>query len=263
MYNCINCFKKGHSFRECDEPITSYGVIGISDFEEEFKIVLVQRRDTMGFIDFIRGKYNPDIKKEEILEIFVSEMTNEERNKLLLYNFDELWNQLWLNKNSRIFKNEYKTAKRKFLDINVKEMVREYSSKWEDTEFSIPKGRRNKFEREESCALREFSEESGIPLGNVSIIKEIQPISETFYGSNSVPYRHVYYFAKIKGKYIPTINYNSTSQGGEVKKIGWYSYKECMNIFRDYESTKRNVIHRAFKILNTSCIKDIFIKDCN
>ena len=109
--NCINCFRKGHVFKDCMYPVTSYGIIGYFKFESEYKIVLVQRKDTMGFIDFIRGKYDTRIKKEEILEILVSEMTETEKDRIIKYSFDELWEQLWMNKNSRIFKNEYKSAK--------------------------------------------------------------------------------------------------------------------------------------------------------
>ena len=93
--NCINCFRKGHVFKDCAYPVTSYGIIGYYKFKEEYKIVLVQRKDTMGFIDFIRGKYDARIKKEEILEILVSEMTDSEKNRIIKYSFDELFKLLF------------------------------------------------------------------------------------------------------------------------------------------------------------------------
>ena len=199
----------------------------------------------MGFIDFIRGKYDTRIKKEEILEILVSEMTETEKDRIIKYSFDELWEQLWMNKNSRIFKNEYKSAKIKYESMDVVAMVKEHYSKWKDSEFCIPKGRRNNHETPEYCSIREFSEETGIKQEHIRFSKN-KFISEIFYGSNGVPYKHVYYIAEILEPSIPDIDFTKTSQAGEVKKIGWFSYKEAMNKFRDYESTKRCIIHKIF-----------------
>ena len=80
---CANCGEKGHVVKECGRPITSFGIIAfkiIKNKQEEeldtniylsnlvknvhninvypkIKYLLIQRKDTMGYIDFIRGKY--------------------------------------------------------------------------------------------------------------------------------------------------------------------------------------------------------------
>ena len=48
-----------------------------------------------------------------------------------------------------------------------------------------------------NCAIREFSEETGVDISSASseILKVIKPINENFVGSNGVNYRHIYYIS--------------------------------------------------------------------
>ena len=54
MY-CNNCGKQGHISRNCKLPITSYGVLLLLN-EEIPKIVMVQRKDSLCYIEILRGK---------------------------------------------------------------------------------------------------------------------------------------------------------------------------------------------------------------
>lgn len=249
---CINCLNKGHTFKDCKYPITSYGILGFKKFNgKEIKYLLVQRKDTMGYIDFVRGKYDSRMNKEEIFRVLIGEMTMKEKKKLLMLTFDEIWADMWMNKDSRIFKNDYETAKKKFNNINIKDMINAslIETKWEDTEFSIPKGRRNNSERVLDCAIREFSEETGYKKENIKIINNYKPVEEVFFGSNGVAYKHIYYIAEINTEVIPEIDYTNVLQAGEIKSINWFSYNEAMNVFRNYDTTKRAVIHKVNNLL--------------
>jgi len=249
---CINCSNRGHTFKDCGYPITSYGIIGYKKIKNHIKYVLVQRKDTMGYIDFVRGRFNCNLKKEDVYKVLIQEMTLEEKQRLLKMNFDEIWDRMWMNKKSRIYKNEYENAKKKFNSIDVKNMIKDSinETKWTSTEFSIPKGRRNNSENYIDCALREFSEETGIKKNQVKkIINKRVPLEEVFYGSNGIAYSHVYYIAEINTEYIPEIDYTNILQAGEIKNINWFSYKQAMNIFRNYESSKRAIIHKVHKII--------------
>ena len=248
--SCINCFNIGHTFKDCRYPITSYGIIGFKKIKGDPKIILVQRKDSVGFIDFIRGKYNPEFQKEGIFKILFGEMTTDEKKRIASKSFEELWWELWMNKNSRIFKNEYRFSKKKYESNPAKEIAEEIitESKWSGTEFGIPKGRRNNYEHPMDCALREFTEESGIDKKYVKLLNCI-PIEEVFFGSNGIPYRHVYYLAEITTSIIPEINKTDVCQAGEVRYINWFNFKESYNIFRTYDSTKRTIIWLAFSII--------------
>ena len=56
---CGNCGKIGHVYRKCLEPITSLGVIVFrKNAENKFEYLMIRRRNTLGFVEFVRGKYN-------------------------------------------------------------------------------------------------------------------------------------------------------------------------------------------------------------
>ena len=54
---------------------------------------MICRKDTLGYVDFIRGKYNIN-NKNYILNI-IDEMTIHEKKRIVTKSFEELWNELW------------------------------------------------------------------------------------------------------------------------------------------------------------------------
>jgi hypothetical protein len=54
---CNNCGKQGHLFHQCKLPITSYGVIVFRSTSKGLQFLMIRRKDSFGYIDFIRGKY--------------------------------------------------------------------------------------------------------------------------------------------------------------------------------------------------------------
>ena len=56
-YNfCNNCGKNGHAFHQCKYPITSIGVILFKYQKNNIKYLMIRRKDTLGYVDFMRGK---------------------------------------------------------------------------------------------------------------------------------------------------------------------------------------------------------------
>ena len=119
---CSNCGKDNHLQRECREPLTSYGLICYNDFSSQFnydrnltdfKIVMIRRKDTIGYVEFLRGKFN--IQKEYYIIKLFDMMTKEEKDRILrIKDFDKLRNHLGMTKKNYIYKNEYDSAKIKF-----------------------------------------------------------------------------------------------------------------------------------------------------
>lgn len=245
IIRCMNCSYKGHTFKDCKTPIYSYGVLAVTMIDNEYKFIMIQRRNSIGYIDFIRGKYF-----DYNIKTLIEEMSIEEKLRILNTPFNTLWDNLWLNHNYRGFKNEYKMAKKRFEAHDIESLIKEgiMYSKWDTEEFSIPKGRKVFHETNIECAKREFQEETGIHSDNLHIIDSLGTVSETFRGSNDVMYKHIYYIATIDHrlcnfKTLPLFN------NEEAKLLCLFNYKEALNAFRSYESSKRNVMYTAVKKL--------------
>ena len=65
----------------------------------------------------------------------------------------------------------------------------------ETPEWGFPKGRRNYQERDLTCAIREFEEETGYDRNKLCIISNLIPFEEIFTGSNYKSYKHKYFLA--------------------------------------------------------------------
>ena len=93
---CNNCGKNGHLFHQCKSPIISYGLIVFRENpnkQNAREYLLIKRRDTLGFVDFMRGKYS--IYNKKYILNMIKQMTNDEKNRLINNTFSKLWEDLW------------------------------------------------------------------------------------------------------------------------------------------------------------------------
>ena len=55
---CRNCGINGHLYKDCVHPIMSFGIICYKvDDMKNIKFLMIQRKDSLSFMEFIRGKY--------------------------------------------------------------------------------------------------------------------------------------------------------------------------------------------------------------
>ena len=252
---CNNCGKSGHQFSQCKLPIISYGIILFTQEFENNKYLMIRRKDSFGFIDFIRGKYNI-CNINQIQNIF-NEMSNFEKERILIDDFDKLWKDMWCDTRISHYKNEELSSYKKFeclkngLNIgdkitNIYDIINNSNTNWEETEWEFPKGRKNFREKDLECALREFEEETGISSDIINVVENILPFEETFIGTNLKAYKHKYFLAYIKdGITIDLTNFQKT----EVSKLEWKSYSDCINSIRPYNLEKKNLITNINKVL--------------
>jgi len=276
---CVNCGKEGHVYKQCTDPITSFGIIAMRKqmptknptqaSNEKYKcelhtnaspdtipypekpntrqtlFLMVQRKDTIGFIDFIRGKYPDDaVEQRKILKTDLEEMTCEERMKLSTECFEDLWDLLWINKLSMLYINEYMEAKSKFEKLDVKNLLQETTCRWTQQEYGFPKGRKNMYETNIECAIREFKEETGYTSDQFRILSD-KPWEEVFVGTNGVTYRHVYYLAEMSQNAIPKIPLEDVRLAGEISNMGWFTYDQCMKIIRPYDQARKDLLTKV------------------
>jgi hypothetical protein len=86
---CNNCGKQGHQFHQCKLPITSYGVILFRSSTKGIQYLMLRRKDSFGYIDFLRGKYVQN--NLEHLQTIFNEMSISEREKIRHNDFEKLW----------------------------------------------------------------------------------------------------------------------------------------------------------------------------
>lgn len=258
-YNyCSNCGKMGHMYNKCNSAITSIGVIlfkkdTINDLNER-KYLMIRRKDSLGYVDFMRGKY--PLYNIEYLQNIVNEMTLTEKLNLLSVNYNQLWNNLWGNNLGFQYRGEEKISFDKFNQLKKGIMIKDNTvtleslilnsdTRWKETEWGFPKGRREYREKDLNCALREFEEETGISKDSINIIENLIPYEENFTGSNYKSYRHKYYIGYIENMNNESLEYDKT----EVSDIKWMNLKEVMEKIRPYNLERKNIIEKIDKVL--------------
>lgn len=268
MY-CNNCGNYGHLYRHCKLPVLSYGILAftLNKDTSEKKLLMIQRKDSLCYIEFIRGKYTLD--NIYYIKILLQNCCQNELSKLKSMTFDELWLDLWTqseNLNERT-KKEYSKSKNSFDKLcklekdNLYTLIDDIKTKFLTPEWEFPKGRRNHQEYNKDCAIREFKEETGINYDDINIIQNISPIIEEYYGKNSVKYRHVYYIAQYIGdKKEHLINKECYEQYSEINDIQWFTKSECISKIREGNDSKKRIINDIFEFIDNYCEDFIMIK---
>jgi len=257
---CNNCGKPGHLYHQCKIPITSVGLITFRIHDNSLKYLMICRKDTLGYIDFMRGKYSV-FNKDYIMNM-LKQMTTDEKRGLKTKTFDQLWTGIWGTKSiSTQYKSEEVISNEKFENLKHGILLRnelytldslidesnQYPS-WEEPEWGFPKGRRNFQEKDFDCALREFNEETGYSIKNLRTIQNIYPFEEIFTGSNYKSYKHKYYLAFMKNEHVSSMDNYERS---EVSKMEWKTYDECIRVMRPYNLEKMRLITNINNTLKT------------
>ena len=254
---CNNCGKQGHSFHQCKLPITSYGIILFRLSQNGLRFLMIRRKDSFGYIDFIRGKYS--LHNIEHIQHIVDEMSIEEKERLLNEPFDKLWQLMWGETTNIQYKNEEYSSSKKFdalklgiiLDcekITLSEIIKNSKTKWQETEWEFPKGRRNYQEKDIDCALREFEEETGILQKKINVVENIIPFEEIFIGTNYKSYKHKYFLAYMNEN-DDNEELLTNFQKAEVSKLEWKTLEECLQSIRPYSLEKKKLITNIYKVL--------------
>ena len=243
MY-CITCNQYGHTRNKCKYPITSYGIIAFTYIDDKLHYLMIRRKNSYGYIEFVRNKYS--FRHIDQLQDIIDEMTIQEKHDILFSNFEKIfWTRsqdhlylfkkiLQLREGVKLF-DQNKT-------IRLHEFVNSSKTNWVEQEWEFPKGRKNAKETDLDAAVREFEEETGIPAGSIDLVENMQPIEELFMGSNLKTYKHKYFVAFIDTQNGANPIDLTQYQKGEVSKIVWKSYDECIDIIRPYNIEKKQMI---------------------
>ena len=97
--------------------------------------LMVQRKDSLGYVDFLRGKFNPN--NDFNLINIIKEMTIDEINDIKKYDYSFLWNKLWNKKNEKYDKRN----EEKFNTVKSKKfyLFEHFNMGWNEPEWGFPK----------------------------------------------------------------------------------------------------------------------------
>lgn len=218
--------------------IKSYGIILFTkNTSGKIKYCIYNRRDTYAYYDYLRGFYDPRISPytkqiSDRLMLLGSLMTQEEKDRIRDHTFDELWEDLFVNKYIYPYIDCKEEAKNKF-QLTRDNLLKIKSSKnIKDTGWGFPKGKPNeKSELPKDCAFREFEEETGFSRHDCELW-DIGPICEKFVGYDCRTYETYYFIAETK--YERPIRYLSTPKSirkltisSESYDLKWATYEEA------------------------------------
>jgi ADP-ribose pyrophosphatase YjhB (NUDIX family) len=284
---CINCGKNGHLIKECCDPVFSYGIICMKlddslntppqfiekflvnklvDLEEfnftnlknlskfdyyknKIKFLLIQRKHSFSYVEFIRGKYD-ESNLEEISNL-LNLMSKEEIQKLLMFDFNYLWNDLW-NKTSKHkhYQKEFEISQDKFNKLrenyNLSDLIN-FKELYETPEWGFPKGRRDKNEKNLDCAIREFEEETSIDESKYIILNRLNTIEESVTGTYKSIYKLVYYLALAYNDIQLTLD--NEHQKCEIGDMKWLTFEEIIPKIRPYFKEKITMITKIYFLI--------------
>lgn len=256
-YFCNNCNRTNHVYNNCRAPITSIGVIAFRCGDTGPEFLMIRRRDSFGFVDFIRGKYS--LNDEAYIQRIIDEMTMTEKDNLLRLTFEQLWRLLWgeYTRGSQ-YKNEEHISYEKYRQVlggirtkdgrvkTLHQFIDESTTRWTETEWGFPKGRRNYNEKDLPCALRECLEETGYDITTDNVIQNIAPFEEIFMGSDMKCYKQKYFLAMVDLDKKPKKAHDIM----EVGLMKWMSFDECIHTIRPYNLEKIGIVRKINNILS-------------
>jgi len=255
--SCRNCGQYGHIYKDCPEPITSFGIICYRvPCPGKIEYLMIQRKDSLSFMEFIRGKF--DVCQIDYVGKLLSGMTHDERRMLLETPFEQLWNHVWYQPSIPRHTVEYEHSKAKFDSllagfvcegrrVSLSSLLKEWPSQFAEPEWGFPKGRRKIREDDAICAIREFSEETGFSETDIQLVQDISPFEEIFFGTNNVLYRHIYYVACLshsmdKPLWVDPSNIN---QAREVRALEWFNSDDVISHIRTHNHERKHLFMQA------------------
>ena len=153
----------------------SHGIISFKIKNDIPCYLVCQRRDSVYLLQLLRRFHR--LESNEVIDL-ISKMTSEECQRLLNNDFDVIWNDLFIDKNSKIYITEERRVRNNFNsflknEIIVKALQKRIEEKIFNLDWGFPKGRRKPGESGFTCAKREWEEEMRIDKQKLSVVQTI------------------------------------------------------------------------------------------
>lgn len=207
----------------------SSGIICCKDFGTEFRAMMVRKRYTYTYSDFVHGFWAN--KDSELLKLF-NGMTMEEKKDIYSMSFRTMWNRIWGGKLTHY----YGMCETKFFELvtpdtgkRLRRLIAESVNG--ETLWEAPKGRKkNAAENDLQCARREFEEETGLDKDDYKVYPQSKVVID--YVDNGVRYINRYYIAYMASDKKVRIDLTNTDQCAELSDIRWMSLADIARVDR-------------------------------
>ena len=216
---------------------------------KDFEYLLVSRRHTFAYVDFICGRYN--VNDTSYVIKLLSQMTIKERICLLTMKFTKIWSDLWLSSkhNCRGFgraseKFEYMLHKRQI----ILTLIEQLPCRWREPEWGFPKGHQEKNENPLDCAIREVYEETLVrPFDYV--ILPFPHVDEFLRGTDGVAYHNIFFLCHAMPWIAPRLDASNTNQIQEIGNIQWLTFGGALKKFRHYETQHVDTLTKVHSLM--------------
>jgi len=232
----------------------------ISEYKNKVEFLLIRRKNTLGYIEFIRGRYEVD-DTDHIISLF-EQMTDYEIAHIRDSPLKQMWEELWNSTSkSKMYEHEYELSKEKFerlkqcSNADLTFYIDNIKPKYKCPEWGFPKGRRNYHEKNVDCARREFAEETGYKSSEYTLLDRIYPMHEVFMGTNGVLYKHIYFLGLSTTDRDPKIDNKNKHQVEEIGDIGWFTYSEAIEKIRPYHIERKKLLNEIYLFIITNILK--------
>lgn len=223
------------------------------------KYLMVSRKNSIGFVELVRGKYNEEDTAtitriiENMYPNEINMLYSDTFEDLLRYYYNDSAMMMYDVKTGR-YAHEYNQAAKKFANlqrgyyykqghyIQIKDLIHYLDNtklKSTEDEWGFPKGRKDKDICNMSCAQREFQEETGYESNDYAILNKIRPIDEVLVGTNGLNYKHVYYTAV---NLRDVRNMPKLYDSREVGMRAWFGYDDALKRIRSWHGGKKKVL---------------------
>uniref|UniRef100_A0A6C0LKQ9 Nudix hydrolase domain-containing protein n=1 Tax=viral metagenome TaxID=1070528 RepID=A0A6C0LKQ9_9ZZZZ len=202
--------------------------VGIIIFNYEMNsVLLVQKKCTYAFSEFVIGRYDKNNKNQLIEKL--NKMTTNEKVIIHSMEFEWMWYNMFMSKDKsdhycrafgRFFK--YFLNNQRYLKNLLSQSTKNTQLLWEP-----PKGRKLKTESSFTCALREVTEETKLNPNSYRIIPNKKIKKQLI--SNNTKYIMVYYIAVMKKHEHVRMTFSDKSQPQEISEISWVNINNLKN----------------------------------
>ncbi len=205
------------------EPVISYGILEFviakssnpeSETPESAYFHVFRRRHTIEYGILLQGY----AQRNQLFHL-ICLLSRDERQRILTNEWQDLWDDYWIDHNSTGYTNLQAQSKRRFTEIReiLTIINNDVTSRIEQRPYIFPKGKPEKNESALQAALREAREESKVNFSTedptTGELHFAQPIIQQYSGSDDRPYKDYYYVWKRDAVYACPTQILTTRKG--------------------------------------------------